>query len=118
MKVFLKMNETLMRESDARRAAPLALACALVFASLWSPASAAQQSAGDGAKGAKQATDAGRSAGPASGDISEAQRLVTEFDVNGLKVLVKRREGSQTVVAGVFFKGGSCHVISEEARVR
>ena len=117
MRVFLKMKETLMREFDARRAATLALACALVFASLWSPASAAQQSAGDGAKGAKQATDAGRSAGPASGDISEAQRLVTEFDVNGLKVLVKRREGSQTVVAGLFLKGGARNVTAENAGV-
>lgn len=32
--------------------------------------------------------------------------LVTEFDVNGLKVLVKRRSGTQTVVAGLFIKGG------------
>jgi len=32
--------------------------------------------------------------------------LVTEFDVNGLKVLVKRRAGTQTVVAGLFIKGG------------
>ena len=29
---------------------------------------------------------------------AEAVRLVTEFEVNGLKVLVKRRESSQTVV--------------------
>ncbi|MCM3872229.1 MAG: insulinase family protein [Pyrinomonadaceae bacterium] len=32
--------------------------------------------------------------------------LVTEFDVNGLKVLIKRRTGTQTVVAGLFIKGG------------
>ena len=29
--------------------------------------------------------------------IARQASLVTEFDVNGLKVLVKRREGSQTV---------------------
>ena len=33
--------------------------------------------------------------------------LVTEFDVNGLKVLVKRREGSLTVAAGLFIRGGA-----------
>ena len=27
--------------------------------------------------------------------VSDAAALVTEFDVNGLKVLIKRREGSQ-----------------------
>jgi zinc protease len=32
--------------------------------------------------------------------------LVNEFDVNGLKVLVKRRTGTLTVVAGLFIKGG------------
>src|SRR5262249_47577094 len=39
--------------------------------------------------------------------MAQALALVTEFDVNGLKVLVKRREGSQTVAAGLFIKGGS-----------
>jgi len=34
--------------------------------------------------------------------VSDAAALVTEFEVNGLKVLIKRREGSQTVVAGLF----------------
>src|SRR5260370_34072297 len=38
--------------------------------------------------------------------IARQAALVTEFDVNGLKVLVKRREGSQTVAAGLFIRGG------------
>lgn len=32
--------------------------------------------------------------------------LVTEFDVNGLKVLIKRRPGAPTVSAGLFLRGG------------
>ncbi len=40
----------------------------------------------------------------------EAARLVTEFEVNGLKVLVKRRAGSQTVAAGLFLRGGSSNL--------
>lgn len=32
---------------------------------------------------------------------------VTEFDVSGLKVLVKRRAGSQTISAGLFLRGGT-----------
>src|SRR5262252_2412618 len=38
--------------------------------------------------------------------IARQASLVTEFDVNGLKVLVKKREGSATVAAGLFIRGG------------
>jgi len=38
--------------------------------------------------------------------IARQASLVTEFDVNGLKVLVKIREGSQTVATGLFIRGG------------
>jgi zinc protease len=38
--------------------------------------------------------------------IARQAALVTEFDVNGLKVLVKRREGSLTVAAQLYFRGG------------
>jgi zinc protease len=58
--------------------------------------------------------NAPRAASPA-GDL---QRLVTEFETsNGLKVLVKRREGSQSVVTGLFFRGGSRNVTAENAGV-
>lgn len=49
--------------------------------------------------------------------LDESLRLVTEFEVNGLKVLVKRREGSQTVVCGLFLRGGSRNVTAENAGV-
>jgi hypothetical protein len=39
--------------------------------------------------------------------ISSQSALVTEFDVGGLKVLVKRRAGSPTVAAGLFVRGGA-----------
>ncbi len=119
MSSFLKSIGTLARGLDSRRAAVSLLACALAFGALSSPA-AATQSPGDGAKSAKQATDSGHAAAASSnsaGDISDLQKLVTEFDVNGLKVLVKRREGSQTVVAGLFLKGGSRNVTAENAGV-
>jgi zinc protease len=45
------------------------------------------------------------------------QSLVTEFDVNGLKVLVKRRSGSQSVVAGMFFRGGSSNITAANAGI-
>src|ERR1700746_2078093 len=38
--------------------------------------------------------------------IARQAALVSEFDINGLKVLVKRREGSQTVATGLFIRGG------------
>src|SRR5919205_1769982 len=59
-----------------------------------------------------QLTSAGSTGG--AGDVL---RLVTEFDVNGLKVLVKRREGSQSVVTGLFLRGGSRNVTAENAGV-
>jgi zinc protease len=46
-----------------------------------------------------------------------AESLVTEFDVNGLKVIVKRRPGSLTVVAGLFVRGGARNVTAQNAGV-
>jgi hypothetical protein len=34
--------------------------------------------------------------------VAKQAALVSEFDVNGMKVLLKRREGSLTVAAGLF----------------
>lgn len=48
---------------------------------------------------------------------ASAASLVTEFDVNGLKVLVKRRAGSQTVAAGLFIRGGSRNITAENAGI-
>lgn len=39
-------------------------------------------------------------------DFSAQAALVKEFDVNGLKVIYKRRPNSPTVVAGLFIRGG------------
>lgn len=43
--------------------------------------------------------------------------LVTEFDINGLQVLVKRREGSETAVAALFFRGGAANLTAENAGI-
>ena len=42
---------------------------------------------------------------------------VTEFDVNGMKVLIKRRPGTPTVAAGLFFKGGVTNTTAENAGI-
>jgi predicted Zn-dependent peptidase len=47
------------------------------------------------------------SAQPPRTTVTGQRSLVSEFDVNGLKVLVKRRPGSMTVAAGLFFRGGT-----------
>src|SRR5882672_1856091 len=49
--------------------------------------------------------------------IAKQAALVSEFEVNGLKVLVKRREGSLTVAAGLFIKGGSRNITAENAGI-
>ena len=49
--------------------------------------------------------------------VADTASLVTEFDINGLKVLVKRREGNQTVVAGLFIKGGARNITAANAGI-
>ncbi len=50
--------------------------------------------------------------------FAEAQAaLVTEFEVNGLKVLVKRRASSQTVAAGLFLRGGSRNITDKNSGI-
>ena len=49
--------------------------------------------------------------------VAKQAALVSEFDVNGLKVLLKRREGSLTVAAGLFIKGGASNINAENAGI-
>lgn len=42
-----------------------------------------------------------------------AATQVSEFDVNGMKVLVKRRPGTPTVAAGLYFRGGVKNLTQE-----
>lgn len=49
--------------------------------------------------------------------VAQQATLVTEFEVNGLKVLVKRRAGSLTVAAGLFLRGGSRNISPENAGI-
>jgi predicted Zn-dependent peptidase len=47
---------------------------------------------------------------------SQAQ-LISEFDVNGLKVIVKRRPGAPTVAAGLFVRGGARNLAPQTAGI-
>ena len=49
--------------------------------------------------------------------IAEQAALVTEFDVNGLKVLVKRRASSPTIAAGLFIRGGARNLNVQNAGI-
>lgn len=50
-------------------------------------------------------------------DPAQQAALVTEFDVNGMKVLIKRRPLSQTVAAGLFIRGGARNLSPENAGI-
>jgi predicted Zn-dependent peptidase len=92
------------------------LAPALLLLSL--AASASAQTPEVGAKPpAPPVNAAARADAAALREIDESLRLVTEFEVNGLKVLVKRRAGSQTVIAGLFLRGGARNVTAQNAGV-
>lgn len=47
-------------------------------------------------------------------DVADQARSVTEFDVNGLKVLVKRRPSAPTVAGGLFVRGGSQNLTEKD----
>jgi zinc protease len=49
--------------------------------------------------------------------VAKQASLVSEFEINGLKVLVKRREGSLTVAAGLFIRGGASNITAENAGI-
>lgn len=42
---------------------------------------------------------------------------VSEFDVNGLKVIVKRRAGSPTIAGGLFIRGGARNITEKNAGI-
>jgi zinc protease len=42
---------------------------------------------------------------------------IKEFDVNGMKVLIKRRPGTPTVAAGLFIRGGSRNITGANAGI-
>ena len=49
--------------------------------------------------------------------VAKQAALVSEFEVNGLKVLLKRREGSLTVAAGLFIRGGAANITAQNAGI-
>jgi predicted Zn-dependent peptidase len=54
---------------------------------------------------------------PKIDDLAAQAASVTEFDVNGLKVLVKRRATVPTVAAGLFIRGGARNVDAKTAGI-
>jgi predicted Zn-dependent peptidase len=54
---------------------------------------------------------------PKIDDLEAQAASVTEFDVNGLKVLVKRRATVPTVAAGLFIRGGARNIDAKTAGI-
>jgi len=52
-----------------------------------------------------------------SDDLAASAALVSEFEVNGLKVILKRRPGSPTVAGGVFVRGGARNINEKNAGI-
>jgi zinc protease len=50
-------------------------------------------------------------------NVAAQASLVSEFDVNGLKVVYKRRPSSPTVAAGLFIRGGSRNINEKNAGI-
>ncbi|HEY0380346.1 MAG TPA: pitrilysin family protein [Pyrinomonadaceae bacterium] len=97
----------------------IVLVALLALASGGAGAALAQDSPAKPTPTPTQAEQPSKAETGAQADAAErrAASLVTEFDVNGMKVLVKRREGSQTVAAGLFLRGGSRNITAENAGI-
>ena len=54
---------------------------------------------------------------PKASDYAAQASSVTEFDVNGLKVIVKRRASAPTVSGGLFIRGGARNVDDKNAGI-
>lgn len=52
-----------------------------------------------------------------SDDVEKQIAQVTEFEVNGLKVLIKRRPSAPTVAGGLFIKGGARNITDKNAGI-
>jgi len=50
-------------------------------------------------------------------EIAAQAALVSEFDVNGLKVILKRRPGAATVAGGLFIRGGARNITDKNAGI-
>jgi predicted Zn-dependent peptidase len=50
-------------------------------------------------------------------NITDQIALVSEFDINGLKVIVKRRPTAPTVAAGLFIRGGARNISEKDAGI-
>jgi len=81
------------------------LVAVVVFGGVTSQAQATQQDKAAAAQPSVQ------------GVVAKQAALVSEFEVNGLKVLMKRREGSLTVAAGLFIRGGSSNINAQNAGI-
>lgn len=80
-------------------------------------ASHAQTLAPNNTQISSSASTSAAAAAAATQTATPAAANVTELDVNGLKVLVKRRQGSQTVAAGLFIQGGARNITAENAGI-
>lgn len=119
------MMETKNRK-QSRRAPVLSVACALMlFFSVGGGVEVWAQQQGAASQPQPQGADAQPLKAPAPAPDKEkvkevaatAASLVTEFEVNGLKVLVKRRAGSLSVSGGLFIRGGARNVTAENAGI-
>ena len=73
-----------------------------------------------GATGSSGATPQAKAAAQQSSTqsvVAKQAELVSEFKVNGLKVLMKRREGSLSVAAGLFIRGGASNINAQNAGI-
>jgi zinc protease len=57
------------------------------------------------------------SAQATAGGFAAQAALVTEFEVNGLKVIVKRRASAPTVAGGLFIRGGARNISEKDAGI-
>jgi predicted Zn-dependent peptidase len=123
MRGFKKDGRMISRRFVGRMTSGFVLTAVLLTSSVWSGAQQTRPAAdaAGNVPAQEKITPAQSVATPkpasALGDTRAAAAQVTEFEVNGLKVLIKRREGSQTVAGGLFIRGGARNVSAGDAGI-
>ncbi|HJR08662.1 MAG TPA: pitrilysin family protein [Pyrinomonadaceae bacterium] len=110
--------ETQKLKHERRAFLSSALCALMLFFSVGGDAAWAQQPQQGGVDNAPKATQQAAPDKEKAREVAATvESLVTEFEVNGLKVLVKRRAGSLTVSAGLFLRGGARNITAENAGI-
>src|SRR5215212_10390032 len=107
-----QQSGTSFRAKSLRRVISSVLLVAMMFVASTDYSQATQQATQQGSQQARP-----QSQENVHSVVAKQAALVSAFEVNGMKVLLKRREGSLTVATGLFIRGGAANINAQNAGI-